>query len=126
MNKNKKILVVEDELPLQKAIKTKLEINSFVVLTARSVKDAISNLEKNKDISFIWLDHYLIGEKNGLDFVISIKNNKKYKKIPIFVVSNTVSHNKVSSYISFGVNKYFTKANHSLSEIIEDLKNFKE
>lgn len=122
--KEKNVLVVEDELSLQKAIKIKLELKGFQVFTAISVAEALVQLEKNKKIDFIWLDHYLIGEKNGLDFVAQLKLNKNTKKIPIFVVSNTVSNDKIGSYLSLGVNKYFTKANHSLADIIEDMQNF--
>lgn len=125
-DENRTILVVEDELSLQKAIKIKLKLNNFIVLTARSVEEALEIIKQEKIIHFIWLDHYLIGEKNGLDFVAQLKLNKNTKKIPIFVVSNTVSHDKIGSYLSLGVKKYFTKANHSLADIIEDMKNFSE
>ena len=119
---NKIVLVVEDELPLQNAIKIKLEKSGFQVLTARSVEQAMNHVLDVEKIDIIWLDHYLLGGKTGLDFVITLKNDKKYKSIPIFVVSNTASSDKVKSYISLGATKYYTKANYRLEQIIEDMR----
>lgn len=122
--KNKIILVLEDERPLLEAIKIKLRLNDFAVVTARSVKQALSYVEDIKDINAIWLDHYLFGKENGLDFVAKIKSNPAWKKIPIFIVSNTASPEKVQSYISLGVNKYYTKADYPLDKIIKDIEDY--
>lgn len=119
---NKSILIVEDEKALQNAISKKLELSGFQVHACRTVNDALDALNSNASIHAIWLDHYLLGESTGLDFVAKVKSDDQFKKIPIFVVSNTASPEKVRSYIRFGISKYYTKADHRLDEIIEDLK----
>lgn len=125
MIKEKKhtVLVVEDEKPLLNAIKSKLELSDFDVVAARSAKEASAYIE-NEKADIIWLDHYLLGRESGLDFVAKIKNDKKFKHIPVFVVSNTATADKVKSYISLGVNKYYTKADYRLDKIIEEMKDF--
>ena len=86
-SKNRIILVVEDERPLVQAIETKLEKNGFDVITARTIDQATSYLEEVKNIEVIWLDHYLPGDKTGLDFVAMLKSpDSKWKKIPIFLI----------------------------------------
>lgn len=122
MEDKKTVLVLEDEKPLLEAIKCKLECSGFEVVTCRSVEQAESYLEDLKDVAVIWLDHYLLGKKNGLDFVAQVKNDERFKTIPIFVVSNTASQEKVSSYISLGITKYFTKSDYRLDQIIDDIK----
>jgi len=127
MLENKNILVLEDEKPLLEAIKQKLEINNFSVVTARSVEQAINYLKDIKKIDVIWLDHYLLGKENGLDFVVKIKeDNSKWKNIPVIVVSNTVSPEKITTYLRLGINKYYTKADYRLDQIIEDINKFLE
>ncbi len=122
MKLTKKILLVEDEKCLAEAVKIKLEINGFQVLPADSV-DRAKDLINRNSVDFVWLDHYLLGEENGLDFVANIKSqDSTNKNIPIFVVSNTASNDKIQSYIKFGINKYYVKAEHSLEQIISDLK----
>ncbi len=123
MEKEKKIniLVVEDELPLLEAIRTKLSHSGFEVVTARTAEQAYGYLE-DVEIKVVWLDHYLLGKESGLDIVSFIKTNEKYKHLPIFVVSNTASSDKVQSYINFGINKYYIKSNYRLDKIIDDIK----
>ncbi len=120
--KRKNVLIVEDEKPLLNAIKIKLENSGFDVITSRTVDQALRYMEDIPQIDVIWLDHYLLGKGTGLDFVVAIKNNERWKKIPVFVVSNTASPEKVRSYIKFGVTKYYTKADFRLDEIIDDMK----
>ena len=121
----KTILVIEDERPLMEAIKAKLEKSNFAVVTARAVEQALAYLEDLGHIDAIWLDHYLLGKENGLDFVTKLKSHDgKWKSIPVFVVSNTAGPDKVQSYLRLGVNKYYVKAEHRLDEIIKDIKEF--
>jgi DNA-binding response OmpR family regulator len=118
------ILVLEDELPLLRAIQTKLELGGFQVLTARSVAQALNHINDVDDISAIWLDHYLLGKEDGLDFVRECKAvGHKCSRIPMFVVSNTASDDKVKTYLKLGVSDYFVKAEKSLDVIITEIKN---
>ena len=123
INQKKVILVIEDERPLIEAIKIKLEKNNFEVVTTRTVEQAKEYVQDLVNVDAIWLDHYLIGRETGLDFVAWCKeeNNIKCKSIPIFVVSNTASSDKVTTYMSLGANKYFIKSNHKLDEIIQEI-----
>ncbi len=124
-SKDKSILIIEDERPLLSVVKGKFEINNFDVVTARSVAQALSYLENGVEVDVIWLDHYLFGKENGLDFVTKIKaENSTWKNVPIFVVSNTVTPDKVASYIYLGITKYYTKVDHPLNEIIDEVKKF--
>ena len=138
--KNKKtILVIEDERSLLKAIRIKLEKNDFQVITSRSVERAFStpikdvtissvevalkHLEELEQVDAIWLDHDLLGEEDGLDFVTKFKGNGgKWSRVPIFVVSNTASADLVKTYAKLGVKKYYVKAEHRLENIIKDIR----
>ena len=121
------ILVIEDEVPLQNAIRMKLEKNHFSVLTARSVDQALKHLEDVPGVEVIWLDHYLLGKESGLNFLDKLKSNvAKWKNIPVFVVSNTASEDKVQSYLRLGAEKYYTKSDYRLDAIIKDIKKFLE
>lgn len=123
MENKKVILVVEDEKPLADVVKKKLEICGFAVVTARNVRQALGYLEDLEKIDLVWLDHYLLGDENGLDLVVKMKTDKsKWKNIHIFVVSNTATPDKVASYLDLGVDKYFTKADYRLDDIIKDIR----
>jgi len=118
---NRTILVLEDEVPLQNAIKLKLSKNGFDVVTARNVEQALNHLADIEKVDVIWADHYLLGQETGLDFVSKVKNFEKWKNIPIFIVSNTASPDKVQSYMALGVDKYYTKSDFRLDTIIAEI-----
>lgn len=126
--KNKKtILVIEDERPLVEVISTKLEKVGFDVITARTVDQGLHYMEEVSSIDAVWLDHYLLGEKTGLDFVAKLKSpGSPWINIPIFVVSNTASEGNFQSYIRLGVNLYSVKSDHRLDQITNDIKLFLE
>ena len=146
MQKQKIILVIEDEEALLNAVKMKLEKNDFKVLAVRSVERAFSTefpktlngelslssvekaLEYLKDleqVDAIWLDHNLLGDENGLDFVKKFKKNDgRLSQVPIFVVSNTADPELVKNYNLLGVTKYFVKAEHKLENIMSEIKTF--
>jgi len=121
----KTVLIIEDERPLVQVIQTKLEKTGFDVVTARTVDQGLQYMEDIGNIDAVWLDHYLLGEKTGLDFVAKMKSaGSKWARIPIFVVSNTASSTNMQSYLRLGVNLYSIKAEHRLDEIANDIKLF--
>lgn len=116
------ILVVEDEIPLLNAVTKKLERSGFGVYGVRSVQEAKESLLKHK-VDAIWLDHYLVGRQSGLDLVTELKDEKsRFKKLPIFVVSNTATPDKVKSYIELKVTHYYTKSDVKLEKVIDEIK----
>lgn len=120
--KAKTIMVVEDERQLANAVREALIVNGFDVVSAREADEAVAQLQNLGLVDAIWLDHYLVGASNGLDFVVRIKSDPKWAQIPIFIVSNTASQQNVHSYIRLGVTNYYTKADYDIGRIISDLK----
>ena len=50
------------------------------------------------------------------------EENSAWKNIPIFVVSNTAGDDKKHAYLNLGANKFYTKSNFRLDQIIDDVK----
>lgn len=116
----KVILVVEDEIPLQDIVKIMLKKKNIDVVTARTVDEAKDKVNSLDRIDAIWLDHYLLGKENGLDFMAWCKaNNSKGKDIPVYVASNSAKLDQVITYIHLGAKEYFVQSNHRLDEIID-------
>ncbi len=124
MNKQgKTVLILEDEKPLLDAVKAWLESEGLSVMTARSVDQALNYLREGVKIDLIWLDHYLFGKKSGLDFVTELKQGKSsWKNLPIFVVSNTTSPDKVRKYLKLGVQGFYSKVDTRLDQIVPDIR----
>jgi DNA-binding response OmpR family regulator len=118
------LLLIEDERPLVEAIELKLKKYNFDIVTARTCEQAIGYLDDVKKIDAVWLDHYLLGEATGLDFIEEVKNKAKWKRIPIFVVSNTGSSSKRRVYLRLGAVKYYVKSDHRLEAIVKDIEKY--
>lgn len=124
MDENKVILVVEDEIPLAEAVRLKMEKEGIEVVTARSAEQAIDYLKELNRIDLIWLDHYLLGQRSGFDVLLEIKSDdSKWKKLPVYLISNTATESKIQKYLELGVDKYFVKSSVSLQQIIDNIKN---
>jgi len=113
-------LVIEDEKVLLKAIKIRLEDFGFSVVQAESYQQAIEKIEGDQ-IDLIWLDHYLIGEKDGLDFMVYIRAKKKFKNIPVYLITNTCSSDKYENYKQLGIKKYYMKSDVELGQVVGEL-----
>jgi CheY-like chemotaxis protein len=116
------VLILEDEELLLQAVTKKFSLCGFNTISCVSGEQALDYL-KNIDIvpDAIWLDYHLKG-MDGLDFLRNIKLNKKWKKIPVIVVSNSVSPNKVQNMLALGANEYLLKAEYRLDQIVNIFK----
>lgn len=121
------IMVIEDESLLLEAITKKLNLAGFEVIPCATSQAALDNLEQANELpAAIWLDYYL-KDTNGLALLHSIRKKKsEWARIPVFVVSNSASSDKVDSMLALGVKKYILKAEYRLEQIIEIIQKFIE
>lgn len=118
------IMVVEDEVLLLDAITKKLKLNNFEVVSCSGGEQALDYLNTLSELpDAIWLDYYL-KDMNGLLFMQKIKGNPKWASIPVIVVSNSASPEKVQNMLALGVKKYILKAEYRLDEIISLIQEF--
>jgi len=117
----KTVLVIEDEISLLDAISETLEQKGFEVVSARSAREVFDLLESLPGLAAVWLDHYIIGDKNGIDVVAHMKGGDRWKNIPIFVVSNTATDKKITSYIELGVDKFYVKSEVRIHDVVDQI-----
>lgn len=115
------IMIVEDEPLLLHAIVKKLEVSDLGSIACASGKQALDYLASLTELpDAIWLDYYL-KDMTGLDFLQKVRKNNAWASIPVFVVSNSASEEKVDAMMKLGTKKYFLKAEHRLDDIIEKM-----
>lgn len=121
---NPTIMVVEDEVLLLNAITKKLKLSGMDVLSCASGQQAVdylTNLDELPDA--VWLDYYL-KDMNGLAFMQELKTNPQWADIPVLVVSNSASPDKVHNMLALGAKKYILKAEYRLDEIIAMIRDY--
>lgn len=113
------VMVVEDETLLLQAVTKKLKLSEIDVISCASGQEAIGYLQSTEALpDAIWLDYYL-KDMNGLAFMEELKKNPKWENIPVIVVSNSASTEKVHHMLALGAKKYILKADYRLDEIIQ-------
>lgn len=112
------IMVVEDEELLLRAITKKLEMVGKKVVSCTSGEQALDYLNNLPDLpDAIWLDYYL-KDMNGLAFMAQLKKNPTWAGIPVMVVSNSATQDKVSQMLALGAKKYILKAESRLDDLV--------
>lgn len=114
----KKILVVEDELPLQMALKDELEGEGFLVLIASNGEDGLEIAKKEKpDLALVDI---LLPKMNGIDMAREIKK-LNLSTIMIFLTNfSDVGHIASASEVVYA--DYLIKSDWSISDIIKRVK----
>lgn len=116
----KKILVIEDDNILQKAITTSLEDNKFEVISALDGKEGIEKAGVESP-DLILLD-LLMPKMDGWEVLVELKKNKKTKKIPVLVLTVYEGEDSISKCIKLGAKGYFIKSQYSLDEVVDKVK----
>jgi len=114
--KAKKILVVDDEKDTVEMITALLELEGYQVLSALSGSEAMRVLEMESQkvpelktpVDLILLD-ILLGDADGRDICLKIKEDEKLKFIPIIILTvRTSLQDKINS-LNLGADDYLTK-----------------
>src|SRR3989344_4175220 len=114
------ILLLEDDIFLVELLVKKffqLGIKSFAVA---DVSDALEILEKEK-IDALLLD-IILPDADGLEFLKNLKQNLKFKNLPVIIISNLGQKEEVQKGLEAGADFYLVKANVTTDEIASILK----
>jgi response regulator RpfG family c-di-GMP phosphodiesterase len=118
---NKKtILIVEDEAPLLKAVKTKLELSGFSVITA---EDGLTGLDLalTKKPDLILLD-IIMPKMDGMSVLQKLRKNPAGKNIPVIVLTNLSDADKMQEAEKRGVHDFLIKSDWRLEDVVSKVK----
>jgi len=118
--KSKKILIVEDEAALLYALKARLTVDGFSISTVDSGEKALEALKKEKP-DLIVLD-IILPKMDGYDFLKKIKKEKKYKDIPVVIMSNLNKKENIEKGLKLGAKDYLIKTEFKLDDFIKKIK----
>ena len=113
---DKKILIIEDDSSLLKAYHEFFSQQKVTVLEADTGEKGLELAHSEKP-DIVILDIMLPGGKNGFDVLEELKTNTATQKIPVIVLTNLDSEEKVAKTI--GASDYLVKANTSKDEIVK-------
>lgn len=116
---NLRILIAEDEVPIAKALKLKLEKSGFEVNIAKNGEEALSMLEEEKyDLMLLDL---IMPVMDGFSVLKEIR--KKENPIPIIVLSNLSQEEDLKKAEDLGAMDYFIKSDTPIAEVVNIINN---
>ena len=107
-----KILVVEDEIHIQKLIKLILEKNKFEVEAVGSGEEALQSLETSEVKPDLILLDIMMPGIDGLQVLRTVKANSSLKHIPVVMLTALAQESVVLQGIKLGAKDYIRKPFH--------------
>jgi len=115
----KKIIVIEDDPLLLKALNIELLSNDFEVLSAKDGKAGLELIRKEKP-DLVLLD-LVLPKMHGFEVLKSLKSDKNTEDIPVIILSNLGQCSDVNKGLDLGAKDYYVKASTDLSELSEKI-----
>ncbi|KKU82189.1 MAG: hypothetical protein UY07_C0002G0046 [Parcubacteria group bacterium GW2011_GWA1_47_8] len=122
--KLKTILLVEDDVALNRAITLKLKQNRHHVISVMRAEDALNVLKaEHTTIDIIWLDILLPG-MNGIEFLQELRNHKEYKDLKVVICSVSGGAEVKKIGFELGAVDYLVKSDYDLNKLIEKIVSY--
>ena len=111
----KKIIVIEDEQILLRALNVELLSQGFEVLSA---KDGESGLRLTiQELPQLVLLDLILPKLHGFEVLKALKENESTKDIPVIILSNLGQDSEIKKAKELGAADYFVKASTDLSRL---------
>lgn len=121
----RRILIVEDEIPLLDSYAELVESAGYIALKASDGYQGLDILANNVgNIDLILLDLMMPGV-DGLEVLKTVKNNEeKYGNPPILVLTNMTSESIIKEGFALGASSYLVKTDLDYAGLMKELDKF--
>lgn len=116
----KTILLIEDEPTLQKAFGDVLDKAGYKITGALDGEQGLK-MAKETNPDMILLD-LILPKMDGFEVLEKIMADPETKDIPVIILTNLERTEDVNRAIELGAKTYLVKANYSIQEILEKIK----
>lgn len=116
----KKILIIEDEETLQKALREYLTEEKFEVVSALDGQEGLISSETEMP-DLILLD-IILPKIDGFKVLEGIKKNEKTKNIPVILLTNLESVEDIQKAFEKGATTYLVKSDYKLEDVVKKIK----
>ena len=106
--KEKKILVVDDDMRNVFAISVILEDKGLTIIAAKNGKEGVDKLLENPEVDFVLMD-IMMPEMDGYEAIREIRKDERFARLPIIALTAKAMKNDRQKCIDAGANDYLTK-----------------
>ena len=106
--KDRKILIVDDDVRNVFALASVLEAHGMEVVYAENGKDGIELLRRNPDVDLVLMD-IMMPELDGYQTIGAIREDETFKQLPIISLTAKAMKGDREKSIAAGASDYITK-----------------
>lgn len=119
MEKQKKVLIVEDEAPLVKAMVNKFSSQSFKTLTANDGVEGL-RLALTEKPDLILLD-VILPKMDGLTLLAEIQKTDWGKTVDVIILTNLSDNKKLDAARASGSYDYLIKTDWKINDVLAEV-----
>ena len=119
-NKNKKVLIIEDDPYIADMYAMKFRMNEYEVKLAKNGEKAFDELQKEKP-DIILLDLLMPG-MDGYEFLEKFKKEKEFKNIKVIILTNLGQKREIERGLKLGADDYAVKAYFTPKEVVKKVE----
>lgn len=116
----KKILIIDDEPPIQKALTDRLRLEGYEPISALDGREGLKKVESEKP-DLILLD-IIMPTLDGISVLKKLKENRYTNKIPVIILTNLSDGETIATALESGGTDYLVKASFTLDELVATIK----
>lgn len=116
----KKILVIEDEATLQKALVEVLDQSGYQTLSALDGAKGW-DLIQSETPDLVLLD-IILPKMDGFDVLKNMKASQKTDRIPVIILTNLGDLTNIQKALELGANTYLVKADFHLDDVMQKVE----
>ncbi|MBU3949484.1 MAG: response regulator [Proteobacteria bacterium] len=106
--KNKKVLIVDDDMRNVFAVSNIIEEKGMEVLVGKNGREGIERLNDNPDIDLVLMD-IMMPEMNGYEAMTEIRKQMKFKSLPIIALTAKAMTGERNKCLEAGASDYLAK-----------------
>lgn len=121
MSDKRTILLVEDDVFIRDIYSLRFTQDSFKVVALENGLNALEKLQQGLSPDIILLDIMMPG-MDGIEVLRRIKNDEKFKNIPVLMLTNISEKEKILESKKMGAADYLIKSYFTPSEVVQKVE----
>jgi len=118
--KNKKILLIEDDLVISEMYLTKFSEDGINILTAQDGEAGLALAQK--ELPDVVLLDIIMPKMDGFAVLKELSGNPKTKKIPVILLTNLGQKSDIEKGKTLGAKDYIVKATMTPTQMLDKIK----
>ena len=117
---SKKILIIEDDAALQKALTDTLTERGYAIVSAFDGEDGVA--QANREHPDLILLDIILPKKDGFSVLHEVKSNPAIAATPVIVLTNLEDSADIERLLELGATTFLTKTSYRLEDIAKKIQ----